>query len=1231
MESLNNMNVERKLYLAVGLPVTALLALLFYLSAATQMSMTVPVVLALLGVVSGVFMLMQSSTDLASGAADADTADLKGKLAALDKSQAMIEFNIDGSVIAANNNFLNTMGYAPAEITGQHHSMFVSPEFRNTSEYRAFWAKLSRGEAESAEYPLLAKNNREVWLQAAYTPLFDDRGQVQKVIMFASDITGQKKEVQENLKIANISNALKLCQANVMLADNDMTIIYMNNQVESMLRNREREIQTSLRNFSVDELIGKCVDEFHQKPAHQRGMIERLSESYQTDLEVSGLTFGLTATPWFDLSGERIGTVIEWDDKTERLAQERELAHTAAENLRIKQALDVCDTSVMMADDDLNIIYMNDAVKEMLRQREREIRTQLPNFDVNSLMGFNVDNFHKNPSHQRNMLRDLKDSYKTDLPLADLTFGLIATPLFDEQGKRLGTVVEWDDKTERLAQERELARVAAENLRIKQALDVCDTSVMMADDDLNIIYMNEAVVKMLREREQTIRTQLPNFDVSSLMGFNVDNFHKNPAHQRGMLKDLKGSYKTDLPLAGLTFGLIATPLFDEQGKRLGTVVEWDDKTERLAKEHEEARIAAENLRIRQALDVCDTSVMMADDDLNIIYMNKAVVKMLREREQQIKTQLSNFNVSSLMGFNVDNFHKNPSHQRNMLRDLKDSYKTELPLAGLTFGLIATPLFDEQGKRLGTVVEWDDKTERLAREHEEQRVAAANARVKQALDNVSANVMIADNEFNIIYLNDAVTGMMRNAESDIRKQLSGFDVNKLIGSNIDLFHKNPAHQRSMVGAMNSTFRGEIEVGGRTFGLIANPIVVEGERIGTVVEWADRTAEVVIEGEIDKMVEAAGSGDFTKQISLDGKEGFFKNLSGGLNTLVSTIEVALNDVLRMLGAMARGDLTERITRDYQGSFGQLKNDANGTADKLTDVIGNIRSSATAITSAASEIAQGNADLSQRTEEQASSLEETASSMEEMTSAVKQSAENAVQANGLAGEAQQKAQEGGEVVSRAVSAMDEINAASKKISDIIGVIDEIAFQTNLLALNAAVEAARAGEQGRGFAVVAGEVRNLAQRSAGAAKEIKDLIRDSVNKVDDGTQLVNQSGETLQEIVAAVEKVSNMMREISGAAQEQTSGIEQVNTAVSQMDEMTQQNAALVEQASAAGESMAEQARTMSTMMDFFSVDENAVGDVGKPALHVVNQASAKPAKTAASGSSRPGPASDDEWEEF
>ena len=664
------------------------------------------------------------------------------------------------------------------------------------------------------------------------------------------------------------------------------------------------------------------------------------------------------------------------------------------------------------------------------------------------------------------------------------------------------------------------------------------------------------------------------------------------------------------------------PIFDKQGRVYKVVKFATDITE----QRMQAEKNKQNADISNALMLCQANVMLADNEMNIIYMNNQVKRMLKNREGTLREALPSFEVDGLIGKTVDRFHKNPAHQRQLIKNLSEPYQTDLQVNGLTFGLVASPWFDLQGNRIGTVIEWDDKTEKLAKEKEEKRISAENARVKQALDNVTTNVMIADPDFNIVYMNEAVQGMMRNAQSDIRRDIPGFDANSLVGKNADIFHKNPAHQRKLVTALSSTYRAQIGVGGRTFSLIANPIVVNGERIGSVVEWADRTAEVEIEREIDVMVEAASAGDFTRQVDESGKEGFFKNLSQGLNKLSSTVEVALNDILRMLGAMARGDLSERITRDYQGSFGQLKDDANTTADKLTQVIGNIRASSSAITAAANEIAQGNADLSQRTEEQASSLEETASSMEEMTSAVKQSAENAQEANTLASTAQDKARRGGEVVTRAVSAMQEINAASKKISDIIGVIDEIAFQTNLLALNAAVEAARAGEQGRGFAVVAGEVRNLAQRSAGAAKEIKELIRDSVSKVEDGAKLVNESGETLNDIVASVEKVSSMMREISDAAQEQTSGIEQVNTAVTQMDEMTQQNAALVEEASAAGEAMAEQARSMNEQVSFFSIDGSLQRNVSYGGTQKRSMKSAAPVQKPPVSD-----AGDDEWEEF
>ncbi len=294
--------------------------------------------------------------------------------------------------------------------------------------------------------------------------------------------------------------------------------------------------------------------------------------------------------------------------------------------------------------------------------------------------------------------------------------------------------------------------------------------------------------------------------------------------------------------------------------------------------------------------------------------------------------------------------------------------------------------------------------------------------------------------------------------------------------------------------------------------------------------------------------------------------------------------------IIRAATEGDLTRRLDVTGQsGDLMKLGNAINTLLESVSDIVSSVKNAAVEVLRGAEEISQGNANLSQRTEEQSSSLEETASSMEEMTSTVKQNADNAGQANQLATAARDQAEKGGAVVGSAVKAMADINDSSKKISDIIGVIDEIAFQTNLLALNAAVEAARAGEQGRGFAVVATEVRSLAGRSATAAKEIKELIQDSVRKVGDGSLLVTQSGQTLEQIVMSVKKVSDIVAEIAAASREQSSGIEQVNKAVMQMDEMTQQNAALVEQATAASQSMADQARDLTAMMEKYQVNDS------------------------------------------
>jgi PAS domain S-box-containing protein len=544
--------------------------------------------------------------------------------------------------------------------------------------------------------------------------------------------------------------------------------------------------------------------------------------------------------------------------------------------------------------------------------------------------------------------------------------------------------------------------------------------------------------------------------------------------------------------------------------------------------------ADEASRIRQALDVAATNMMVADADYNIVYANASLNEMLLKAEEDIRKDLPRFDARRIVGTNIDEFHKSPGHQHGILDRLHQTHQTRLSIGGRRFDLILNPIWNTDGKRLGVVVEWKDMTSELAAQEREQRLSAENARVKQALDRCSTNVMIADEGGNIVYANDSVVAMLRRNQAELRKSLPSFDANRIVGTNFDSFHKNPAHQRNLLASIKGEYKAQIKVEGLTFSLAANPITdAQGQRIGTVVEWKDRTAEVAAEAEITAMVDGAAQGDFSQRMVLEGKEPFFRLMGEKFNDLIDTISKTIVEV---------------------------------------------RVSAGELTSAANQVSETSQSLSQSAASQAASVEQTTASLQEMAASVRQNADSANVTDGMATKAASEAQEGGEAVSRTVEAMQEI---ARKIS----IIDDIAYQTNLLALNAAIEAARAGEHGRGFAVVAAEVRKLAERSQVAAQEIGQLAGSSVT-------LAERAGELLQQIVPSIHKTSELVQEIAAASGEQSDGVAQINGAMEHLNGTTQQNASAAEQLSATSEELSAQATQLQSIMGYFKLKEDVMG---------------------------------------
>ncbi len=470
----------------------------------------------------------------------------------------------------------------------------------------------------------------------------------------------------------------------------------------------------------------------------------------------------------------------------------------------------------------------------------------------------------------------------------------------------------------------------------------------------------------------------------------------------------------------------------------------------------------------------------------------------------------------------------------------------------------------------------------------RRKAEDAAQVKAAVESTSSPLIIASLDGDVRYANRALIDAMKKSSGFFHGKVSQEQMADWVGVNMDAFN---ADQSRLLADLETAWQGAICFDGREFSIHVNPIRnAQGAKTGFVVEWEERTDMVAIENELQAVIDAIARGDFDQRVTSQDDDGFTSVVAHGVNRIVALMQEFLGGMHAVLARVAEGDLTKTLDTPSDGQLEEMRVALNASVESLRSTLTAITGASRSIVDASVKISSGSSDLAERAEDQASALEETAATMEEMSATVRSNAENAVQATTLANEARNRAEQGGDVVGEAVEAMTRIETSSTKISDIITVIDGIAFQTNLLALNAAVEAARAGESGKGFAVVAAEVRTLAQRAGEAARDIKDLIEESSSHVSDGVRLVEAAGSALSGILESIGAVSETITSISAASTEQSSGVEEVTKAVTRMDEITQQNAALASESAAQARGMSGEAEALMEVVNRFKTEAGA-----------------------------------------